>query len=75
MSDVYAYRLKSSNSNQVKNLLAEGQIAIGWSEARVVDSTLPRTTFAAKSATAIRIWKPKGSSMPQCALAELCDSA
>lgn len=42
MPDVYAYRLKPSNKNQVKNLLDSGQIAIGWSRARVVDPTLTK---------------------------------
>ncbi|UEQ85944.1 hypothetical protein [Rhizobium sp. AB2/73] len=42
MPNVYAYRLKPSNNNQVKNLLDDGQIAIGWSHARVVDDTLTK---------------------------------
>ncbi len=42
MPSVYAYRLNPSHENQTKNLLDDGQIAIGWSKARVVEPSLTK---------------------------------
>ncbi len=42
MPSVYAYRLKPSHENQVQNLLEDGQIAIGWAKAKVVDPSFTK---------------------------------